>query len=137
MSLRKSFKSKISEKEQIELLKPISRQYFKAEQKFILNLFHATVLKSKEILLSANESQIITVLLILFFISNKQIPLSSLAHEKLKKNRKIRKLDTLFPNSEYLKSLLFTARSKQIEIIKPFISHLPFLVIPLVKLPKK
>jgi hypothetical protein len=137
MSLLTRLDSKLTEHQQIQVLKNNGRESFLKEKTFIFEISKASSFRMKELLMTANESQITTLIFLLFFISKKEIPITERAVEKLKKSKMFRKLQNLFPNTEYLKLCLSTNRETQIKLIKPFLNVLPMFVTALIVLPKK
>jgi hypothetical protein len=137
MSLLTRLDSKLTEHQQIQVLKNNGREFFLKEKTFIFEISKASSFRMKELLMTANESQITTLIFLLFFISKKEIPITERAVEKLKKSKMFRKLQNLFPNTEYLKLCLSTNRETQINLIKPFLNVLPMFVTALIVLPKK
>ena len=127
----------LSEHQQIQVLKNNGRESFLKEKTFIFEISKASSFRMKELLMTANESQITTLIFLLFFISKKEIPITKRAVEKLKKSKMYRKLQNLFPNTEYLKLCLSTNRETQIKLIKPFLNVLPMFVTALIVFPKK
>ena len=136
MSLRQVLKLKKTHfHDQIELLKPITTDYLEKEKVFTTNLFEANNIQCKDLIFGANESQIITILLLLFFISHRKIPLTASVKEKIKKRKKVKKLKKLFPNVKDLYSTIYGTRLVQMQKIKPFLLELPEFLTAVKKLP--